>query len=109
MLLAGTKRMFGRCTASQIAAASAASMRLIAPKFVVPYRLSGKRGKRGKNGMPVLGEEPGPVVCARARFDPDRARRQRGDELMQLGSRYARANELRTAGFVDAVHGKDVL
>ena len=61
------------------------------------------------DGVAVHSEEPGPVVGAGAGFDADGARRQGGDEFVQLG-----ANDLGmtqhdgTAG-VDAVQGKHVL
>jgi hypothetical protein len=59
--------------------------------------------------MTVTNEQPRPVVRTGARFHADRARRQRGDQLVQLRTRHARTHELRLAGFIDAVGGKHVL
>jgi hypothetical protein len=57
----------------------------------------------------VRGEQPRPVVRPRARLHADGARRQRGDQLVQLGPGHARPNEHCLAVLVDAVHRKDVL
>jgi hypothetical protein len=61
------------------------------------------------HGMTVTNEQPRPVVRTGARFHADRARRQRGDQLVQLRPWHARTHELRLAGFIDAVDGEHVL
>jgi hypothetical protein len=50
-----------------------------------------------------------PVVRPRARLHPDHARRQPGDQLVQLFARHRRANQFGLARLVHPVHRKDVL
>jgi hypothetical protein len=79
MDLTGTKRIEGRCTASQIAAAS------------------------------VGREQACPVVAARASLHGDGARRQGRDEFVQLGARHRRAHQCGLARCTHPVDCKDVL
>lgn len=51
-------------------------------------------------------EQTCPMMDTRASLHADRARRQSGDEFMQLGARHRRANEFGTAGLIDTVHRK---
>ena len=49
------------------------------------------------------------MMRARAGLHADGARRQSGDQLVQLGPSHARPNQHRLAVLVDTVHRKDVL
>jgi hypothetical protein len=104
-LLSGTKRMCGRCTASQMAAASAASFLPRLPLMRYGVTNLGRSGARCGPGH----ELPGPVVGAGAGFHADHAGRQGRDQGQQLVARHRRSYQFRTSGLVDAVHGKDVL
>jgi len=84
----GTKRMFCRCTASQIAAASAASFLPRAAHAVWRHEL--RRHQPHRVGMRL--QQPRPVVRAAAGFHSHRARRQRGDQ-MQPGARHRRTHQ----------------
>ena len=57
----------------------------------------------------VCGKQPCPMVRASARLHRHGTRRQRGDELVQLGARHARAHQRGLACFIDTVHRKHVL
>jgi len=54
-------------------------------------------------------EQPGPVMSTRTSLHADGARRQRGDHLVQLGARHARADQFGLASRVNPVHRKHVL
>ena len=54
-------------------------------------------------------KQPGPVMSARTCLHADGARRQRGDHLVQLGARHARADQFGLASRVNPVHRKHVL
>lgn len=56
-----------------------------------------------------LGEFTGPVVGTRTGLHAHQARWEVGDELQQLRTRDFGPHQLGFAGFIHAVHGKDVL
>ena len=95
--------MLGRWTASQIAAASAASL---FPRFSREPIGHDELGCDQPDGVAGSDEQPCPVMSTRAGFHADRARRQSGDEFMQSGARHRRANELGAAELIDPVHCK---
>jgi hypothetical protein len=61
------------------------------------------------HGVAVGGKQPCPMMCTRAGFHADRARRQSRHQLHQLGPRNARVLHFGFAGIAHAVHGKHVL
>jgi len=103
MPLMGTKRMLGRVTASQIAAASAASFLPRLPEAVGDDEL----GRHQTHGVAELRKLARPVVSAGAGLHADQARWQRGDGFEQLGARDAGTHQRGLARFIHAVNGKD--
>lgn len=88
--------------ASQMAAASAASF---LPRLPGGDELRGDEPHGVARGL----EQPRPVVGARAGLHANDARRQAGDELMELVARHGRADQFGLAGLVDAMNRKNVL
>jgi hypothetical protein len=66
---------------------------------------------RGDQPHPVAvpHEQPRPVARTGTRFHADQARRQRGDQFMQLVASDRRTHLRSATGLVDAVDGKNVL
>jgi hypothetical protein len=60
-------------------------------------------------GVPLLRKEPRKVVRTGAGFHADRARWQRGDQLLQPSTRHARTHQRWLAVLVDPVDRKNVL
>ncbi len=54
-------------------------------------------------------EQPRPVVRTAAGFHPHRARRQRGEQIVQPGPRHRRTHQHRLAVLIYPVHRKHVL
>ena len=101
-VLIGLRRMLGRCTASQIAAASAASFLLRLP--LMRQGVMSLRAIR-RTSRPRACKLARPVVRAGAGFDADRARRPRRDQGVESGSRQLGLAQLHSACLTDAVHG----
>lgn len=98
--------MLGRVTASQIAAASAASFFApLAREAVGGDELRGHEAYRVAVGL----EEASPVVGTGARLHADQARRQRRDRLQQFAAWHAGAHQQRPARGIHTMQGKHVL
>ena len=98
--------MFGRCTASQMTAASAASFLPHLP--LMRYGVT-SLGAISRTVWPWALELPRPVVRAGARLDADGARRQRGHQSVELGARNLGLAQLHGTCGIDAVHSEHVL
>ena len=68
-----------------------------------------KVGRHELDCMAVLLEQARPVMCAGARFHPDKARWQLRDQGHQLIARHTRLDQRRFTGFVHTVNGKYIL
>ena len=84
-VLTGTKRMFGRVHGfADRRGVGGVVLAALAAHAVGRDEL----GRHQPHGVAVGCEQPRPVVRAGAGFHADGARRQRGDQLMQLGARH---------------------
>ena len=66
-------------------------------------------GRRKPHGVIQLGKLSGPVVGADAGLPAYQARWQMGHAFERLGVWYLGAHQGGFAGFIDAMHGEDVL